>query len=73
MRTLGFGGKLDLIRKAAGLTIGETSRKSEVPEKTLERILAGKNAPSAAHFVRLVKAFNISMDAIEAYDLEDAS
>lgn len=71
MRTLKFGGKLDLIRRAQGLTFGQLHLKSGVPEKTLERICAGTSAPCAAHFVRLVKALNIDMDAIEPEDLDE--
>lgn len=71
MKTLRFGGKLDLLRRAQGLTLGELSDKSGVPEKTMERICSGANAPSAAHFVRIVKALRIDMDAIEPSDLEE--
>ena len=71
MKTLKFGGKLDLLRRAQGLIHGQLAAKSEVPEKTVERICEGRGAPCAAHFVRLVKALNISMDAIEPEDLEE--
>lgn len=71
MKTLKFGEKLDLLRRAQDLTYGELSVKAEVPGKTLERICAGKNAPSAAHFVRLMKALKISLEAVEPEDLEE--
>lgn len=67
---LSFGLKLDLLRRAKGLTIGELALKSGVPEKTMERVILGQNAPSASHFVRIIKALCISMDAIEPGDLE---
>jgi transcriptional regulator with XRE-family HTH domain len=71
MKTLRFGGKLDLLRRAQGLTFSQLFLKTGVPEKTLERICAGASAPCAAHFVRIVKALNIDMDAIEPSDLEE--
>ena len=71
MKLLKFGGKLDLIRRARGLTIGQLAAKSEVPEKTLERICEGRGAPNAAHFVRLIKALEISLYAITPEDLEE--
>ena len=70
LKVLKFGGKLDLIRLAKGATLAELAVKSGVPERTVERICAGHNAPSAAHFVRLVRALDISLDAIEPEDLE---
>lgn len=71
MRVLKFGAKVDLIRRAQGLTLHELAVKAGVPEKTIERVCEGHNAPCAAHFVRIVKALHISMDAIEPTDLED--
>jgi transcriptional regulator with XRE-family HTH domain len=71
MKALRFGGKLDLLRRARGLTVGELSRTSGVPERTLERICEGRGAPCAAHLVRLLRALRISLDAIEPEDLEE--
>ena len=71
MKVLKFGGKVDLIRRAQGLTIGQLSAKSAVPEKTLERIVEGRGAPKAAHFVRIMKALDIDLDAVDALDLEE--
>lgn len=71
MRTLKFGAKADLIRRAHGVTLAALSRMSGVPERTVERICSGHSAPCAAHFVRIVKALNISLDAIEPEDLEE--
>lgn len=73
MKTLKFGGKVHLIRRAKGLTLGQLSAKSGVPEKTLERVESGSGAPCAAHFVRIVKALSIDMDAIDAGDLEEGA
>lgn len=70
MKNLKFGEKLNFLRRAGGLTLSALSSKSGVPEKTVERICSGHNAPSAAHFVRLVKALDIDMDVIEPSDLE---
>ena len=72
MRVLRFGGKLDLIRRAKGVTLAALSAKSGVPERTVERICAGQGAPCAAHFVRLIKTLGIDIDAIEPEDLEES-
>lgn len=71
MRVLKFGAKLDLLRRAKGVTLGELSRMSGVPERTTERICAGQSAPCAAHFVRLIKSLGISLEAIDPADLEE--
>ncbi len=71
MKVLRFGGKLDLIRRAKGVTLAALAAKSGVPERTVERICAGQSAPCAAHFVRLVKTLNVDLDAIEPEDLEE--
>lgn len=70
MKNLKFGEKANFIRRAQGLTLSKLSSLSGVPEKTVERICSGHNAPSAAHFVRLVKALSIDLDVIEPSDLE---
>lgn len=70
MKNLKFGEKLNFLRMAAGLTLSALSSKSGVPEKTVERICSGHNAPSAGHFVRLIKCLDIDMDVIEPADLE---
>ncbi len=70
MKNLKFGEKANFIRRAKGLTLSRLSSISGVPEKTVERICSGHNAPSAAHFVRIVKALDIDMDVIDACDLE---
>lgn len=72
MKNLKFGEKVNFIRRAQGLTLSSLSSKSGVPEKTVERICSGHNAPSAAHFVRLVKCLEIDMDVIDPSDLEGA-
>lgn len=70
MKNLKFGEKANFIRRAQGLTFSRLSSLSGIPEKTVERICYGHNAPSAAHFVRLVKALEIDLDVIEPSDLE---
>lgn len=73
MRSLKFGGKLDFLMEERGLTSGDLSRISGVPEKTIERVRGGKNAPSAAHFVRIMRALRIeNWEIIEPHDLEDS-
>lgn len=53
MRTLKFAGKLDVYRRMKGLTIAELSAKVGVNPDTMERLLTGKNAPSAANLKRI--------------------
>ena len=54
MKSLRCGEKIDSLIEAADLTRGEVARISGVPEKTLDRICRGENAPSIAHFYRLM-------------------
>lgn len=70
MKTLKFGEKVVFLRRAQDLTQSGLSRKSGVPEKTLERIEAGHNAPSSAHFVRILRALKVSISVIDPSDLE---
>ncbi len=70
MKNLKFGEKANFIRRAQGLTLSKLSSLAGVPEKTIERICSGHNAPSAAHFVRIIKALEIDIDVIDPSDLE---
>ncbi len=70
MNSLKFGGKINFLRRAAGISYGELARKSGVPEKTIERICEGKNAPDAANLVRLLRALRVDLDVIEPEDFE---
>lgn len=69
--TIGLGAKLDLIRRAKGLTIGETARICDIPERTMERILAGKNKPTAGHLFGILRGLRISLDAFVTEDFEE--
>lgn len=71
MKTLRFGGKLDLFLLERDLTSGDLAKWTAIPEKTIERIRGGHNAPSAAHFVRIVKYLKINLNAIDPRDLEE--
>lgn len=68
--TLKGGGTLDILRRAAGLTVGDLFRKSGVPEKTLERILAGRNKPTVDHFLAIIRALGVE-DVVNTFDAED--
>ena len=70
MKRLKFGGKLEVCRRKEGVTIGALARMSGVPERTVERLLAGQNEPTAAHFVRLARALDINMDLFDPEDFE---
>lgn len=68
--TLSGGGKFDFLRRARGLTVGGTAKKTAIPEKSLERILGGHNAPTVANFLRLVRALGVE-DVCSAFSPED--
>lgn len=59
MKTLKFAGKLDIYRRLHGLTIAELSAHVKVNADTMERLLTGKNAPSAANLKRIEIALGI--------------
>ncbi len=63
MRTLKFAGKLDVYRRMNGLTIAELSAKVGVHPDTMERLLTGKNAPSAANLKRIEIGLGIQFEA----------
>ncbi len=71
MKTLRFGGKLDLFLLERDLTSGELSRGTKISEKNIERYRAGHGAPSAAHLIRIVKFLKINLKAIDPRDLEE--
>src|SRR6185436_6491279 len=54
--------KLNAFRSLKGLTIGAMARKSGIAEKTMERFMAGQNAPTAASLMRIMRSFDISFD-----------
>lgn len=68
MTPLRFGSKLDLIRRGKGLTIGEFAAKCGVPERTMERICLGANAPSARHLFCILTQGKVSTDAFGSDD-----
>lgn len=61
-QTLRFAGKLDVFRRLKNLTIVELSEKVGVPAKTMERLLSGENAPSAANLKRIERGLEINFD-----------
>lgn len=70
MKPLTGGGKLDVLRRAADLTEGGLSEETEIPEKTIQRICAGKTSITLPNFLRLVKALRIK-DVTKVFSPED--
>lgn len=65
MKHLINGGRINLIRRNQGLTIGEYAAKCGVPEKTMERICLGSNAPEGPTLLRIIKLGGVSPDVLE--------
>jgi transcriptional regulator with XRE-family HTH domain len=59
VKVLNGGRKIDFLREKEDLTYGELAAKSGVPEKTVERVCRGENAPGTGHFLRLLKALDV--------------
>lgn len=59
MKTLKFGGKLDLLLLERDLTSEGLAKLSDVPLKTIERIRAGHSAPTVATLFRILAALRI--------------
>lgn len=62
MKTLKFAGKLEVYRRLKTLTIADLALKCEVPAATMERLLTGHNAPTAANLKRIERALKIDFD-----------
>ena len=71
MKLLRFGAKLDLLRRGQGLTVGEFAAKCGVPERTMDRLCAGENAPKARSLFLIVTKGRISLSAFDADDFEE--
>lgn len=61
-RPFKFAGKLDVFRRMKGLTIVALSAKVGVNPDTMERLLTGNNAPSAANLKRIELGLDIQFD-----------
>jgi transcriptional regulator with XRE-family HTH domain len=68
VKTLKVGGKVDLARRAQGLTVGQFAAKCGVPEKTMERICQRQNDPSAKTLFLIVIRGKVSMDVFDEED-----
>lgn len=68
MKTLAIGGKVNLARRAQGLTVGGFAKKCRVPEKTMEHICLQLRDPSLLTFLRIIRYGRVS---IELFDPED--
>lgn len=54
------------LKRKTGMTAKQIADKSQIPEGTVKRILAGENEPSAFNLFRVVKAMGGSLDDILA-------
>ena len=58
-RPLKFAEKLNHYREMKGLTIAALSAHTKVDPDTMERLLAGKNAPSAINLVKIMNSLGV--------------
>lgn len=61
-RPLKFAEKLDHFRRLKSLTIARLSAITGVDSDTLERLLAGSNAPNAVNLKKIERALDINFD-----------
>ncbi len=62
-RPLKFAEKLDSFRRMKGLTIAAMSAKVGVDPDTMERLLAGKNAPNAINLIKIMNGLEVVFEA----------
>jgi transcriptional regulator with XRE-family HTH domain len=67
-KSLKFAGKLDSYRRMKDLTIAQLSAKVKVDPDTMERLLAGRNAPNAINLLKIMRALEI---VFEPEDFEE--
>jgi transcriptional regulator with XRE-family HTH domain len=72
MKHLKFAAKLDTYRRLKGLTISALSAKAGVDADTMERLLAGRNAPNAANLKRIERSLDINFDPEDFEQYEGA-
>ena len=61
-KPLKFAGKLNAYRQMKGLTIARLSAIVGVDADTMERLLAGQNAPNAANLTRITRGLDIMFE-----------
>lgn len=62
-RPLKFAEKLDSFRRMKGLTIAQLSATTGVDADTMERLLAGTNAPNAKNLIKIMNGLEIVFEA----------
>ena len=68
MKTLLVGGKVNIYRRALGLSIGGFARRCRVSEKTMEPICLQQRDPSAKTLWHIIHYGGMSPDAFDAED-----
>lgn len=68
MKNLLVGGKINLARRAQGLSIEGFARQCRVPAKTMEPICLGDRDPSAKTFFLILRYGKVSLDLFDAED-----
>ena len=68
MKTLLVGGKINLFRRALGLTVGGFAKKCRVPEKTMESVCLQQRDPSAKTLFCIIRFGGMSADAFDLTD-----
>jgi transcriptional regulator with XRE-family HTH domain len=69
-RTLKFAEKLNSFRLMKNLTVAQMSAIVRVDPDTMERLLAGRNAPNAVNLVKIMRGLEI---VFEPEDFEEAA
>lgn len=62
LRTLKFGGKLDLYRRMKGLSIAALAEKVGVTPERMEDLLEAQHEPRAGDVVRIMLALDIRFE-----------
>lgn len=70
-RILKFGTKLDLILRSRDENPGSFGAKCGIPERTMYRICAGGNDPSAKHLFLILTKGKISLSAFSSDDFQE--
>ena len=68
---LKFAEKMEILRKAKGMTMSEAERRCGFSEGRWERMIYRGNTPLADDFLKFMKAFDVSADAFEPEDFQE--
>ena len=64
------GGTIDVLRRAADLTHEDLAALTKIPEKTIQRICAGRTSLTVPTFLRICKALKVK-NVLKVFAPED--